>query len=507
MSNTAILGGVAVFIGLTIIIGLWAAKQIEGDSVNYIVAGRTLILPLVAATLMAQSLDANATLGNTDLTSDFGFWAGAALPIGLALCLIVCGLFFAKPLNKMRLITMPDFFRKRYGRKTEILASIVTVMSFGLLLAGNLVAGGLLFQIFLGVDYIVGVAMIATIILLYTLAGGLFAVAYTDIIQAGIALVGSVALLAYVGVNYGFTIPAGAGPSNIGQLTNVTEPSSGAMINLATITALAFGNLVALDFNERLYAAKDPATARLACFAAAAGTLIIGIPFSIVALGASDILASVGAAAGDNAILYVLVQEALPAWLGVVVIVGIVGASLSTGDGAILATSSVIARNVIGIRPEADTEGPIKQDKLLLVTRVVAVGIATLGSLIAVRDPQTGMLLVLAFDLSLAGVAVPFVFGLFWSKSTREAALSAIVVGVVSRLVFFFLSPTTYGLPNNLLYIDNSLITPAFDGFPTFISPLLAIGTFVVVALVTAESEADSDTPAAQPGVFTEAND
>jgi SSS family transporter len=507
MSSQAILGGVAFFIGLTVIIGLWAARQIEGDSVNYIVAGRTLILPLAAATLMAQSLDANATLGNTDLTSAFGFWAGAALPVGLALCLVICGLFFAKPLNKMRLITMPDFFRKRYGRVTEILASVVTVMSFGLLLAGNLVAGGLLFQTFLGVDYVVGVLLISVIILLYTLAGGLFAVAYTDIIQAGIALIGSIALLGYVGINYGFTIPAGAGPTNFGQLFNVTDPSSGAMINLATITALAFGNLVALDFNERLYAAKDPATARLACFAAAAGTLIIGIPFSIVALGASDILAAVGASAGDGAILYALVQEALPPALGVVVIVGIVGASLSTGDGAILATSSVIARNVIGIRPESDTEGAIKQDKLLLVTRIVAVGIATLGSLIAVRDPQTGMLLVLAFDLSLAGVAVPFVFGLFWSKATREAALSAILVGVVSRLVFFVLSPTTYGLPNNLLYIENGLITAAFDGFPTFISPLLAIGTFVIVTFITAESAADTNAPASQPGAFSETND
>jgi Na+/proline symporter len=117
------------------------------------------------------------------------------------------------------------------------------------------------------------------------------------------------------------------------------------------------------------------------------------------------------------------------------------------------------------------------------------------------------MLLVLAFDLSLAGVAVPFVFGLFWSKATREAALSAIVVGVVSRLVFFVLSPTTYGLPNNLLYIENGLITAAFDGFPTFISPLLAIGTFVIVTFTTAESATDTNAPASQPGAFSETND
>lgn len=140
-------------------------------------------------------------------------------------------------------------------------------------------------------------------------------------------------------------------------------------------------------------------------------------------------------------------------------------------------------------------------------------GPSNIGQLPNVTDPTSGPMIslakitALALDLSLPGVAAPFAFGLFRSTSTRKAAISVILVGVTSRLAFFFLSPTTYGLPNNLLYIENSLITPAFDGFPTFISPLLAIGTFVVIALVTDESEADSDVPAEQPTVFAEAND
>ncbi len=503
MSGMAILVAAGAFLLVIVGIGLYAARQIEGDSVNYIVAGRKLILPLAAATLMAQSLDANATLGNTDLSADFGFWAGAALPVGLALCLFICGLFFAKPLNKMKLITMPDFFRKKYGRTAEVAASIVTVTSFIILLAGNLVAGGFLFETFLGTTYVTGVAVLAVIILLYTLAGGLFAVAYTDVLQAGIALVGSIVLLVYVGVTYGFTIPSGLGPAATGQLTDVTNPESGAMINLATITALAFGNLVALDFNERLYSADSPKTAQRACFAAASGTLIIGIPFSIVALGAGDILAQEGVAADGIPVLYALIDGVLPVWLGVVVLVGIIGASLSTGDGAVLATSSVIARNVLGIKPAEDPDNiDVEQDRLLLATRTVAVGIATLGALFAIQLPETGLLLVLAFDISLAGIAVPFVFGLFWSKATRPAALAAIATGAISRLAFFVLMPTTYGLPNNLLYVSNDVFTAAFDGFPTFISPLAALSVFVVVAFITAGSPTDEVTPARQPAAF-----
>ncbi|MES3516364.1 MAG: sodium:solute symporter, partial [Natronomonas sp.] len=319
-----------------------------------------------------------------------------------------------------------------------------------------------------------------------------------------IAFVGSIALLAYVGVTYGFTIPSGLGPTATGQLTDVTNPESGAMINLATITALAFGNLVALDFNERLYSAKSPRTAQLACFGAAAGTLIIGIPFSIVALGAGDILAQAGVQAGDTPVLYALIDDVLPLSLGIVVLVGIIGASLSTGDGATLATSSVIARNILGIKPSEDTENvDVKQDQLLLATRAVAVGIATFGALFAIRLPETGLLLVLAFDISLAGIAVPFILGLYWAKANRPAALAAIATGALTRLGFFVFMPTTYGLPNDLLYIPNEVFTAAFDGFPTFISPLAALTVFVVVALATQdEATADQTAPASRPTAF-----
>ena len=115
MPGGVIFWGVVVSIIMTIGIGLYAAKKIQGSSVNYIVAGRGLLLPLVAAMLMAQSVDSNATVGNTDLVASSGFWAGASLPVGLALCLFLTGVFFAKPMNKMDLITLPDFFGTRAG--------------------------------------------------------------------------------------------------------------------------------------------------------------------------------------------------------------------------------------------------------------------------------------------------------------------------------------------------------------------------------------------------------
>ncbi|WP_254764505.1 sodium:solute symporter family protein [Natrinema marinum] len=490
--------GLAAVIVAMLAIGFYVSRKVNGDSVNYIVAGRGLILPLAAATLMAQSLDSNATLGNTDLTSAAGFWAGAALPIGLALCLFLTGLFFAKPMNRMNLTTLPDFFRRKYGRTSEIVASFIMSVAYAFLLAGNLVAGGYLFEIFVGTSFELGVFIIAALVLSYTLAGGLFAVAYTDVLQAGVAFVGSIALIVFVATQYGITIPAGMGPSNLGQLT---DPSQGAYINLATIVALGLGDIVAIDFMERVFAADSPETAQKACFIGGAGTLIIGVPFSIVALSANSILASLGVEAGNQAILYTLLQNAVPPWLAAIVIAGIVAASFSTSDGAILGTSSVIARNIGGIRvdestPAAAADGGVddgilgnKSDKLLTVTRLMAIPITLLGIFFAIQVSATGMLLVLAFDIMLAGAFVPLVMGLYWSDmANTPAALTSMLAGSATRLFFFVLLPTTYAYENTLLYIPNDIFTAAFDGLPTFIAAGVSLVTFVTVAYATKET-------------------
>lgn len=478
MANSLLPGGIIAFLIATLGIGLYASKQIKGDSVNFLVAGRGLTLPLAAATLMAQSVDSNATLGNTDLASEFGFWAGASLPLGLALCLFLTALFFAKPMNRMGLITLPDFYRVKYGRTTEWVAAVLMVLSFSFLLAGNLVAGGYLFQTFLGMSYTVGVMLLAAIVLIYTASGGLFAVAYTDSIQVLIALVGSLCLFGYIGLNFGFNIPAGTGPLALEQMTS---PASGSLVNWATLLALGLGDIVAIDFMARIFSAENPETAQRACLIGSLGTVVIGVPFSIIALSTPEILASAGVTA-DGPILYALLENVVPSSLALVVIVAILSASLSTADGAILGTSSVIAHNILGIRHDHPSGSG---DRLLALTRSIAVVITAMGVFFALRVPQTGVLLLLAFDLGFAGLLVPLAGGLFYSKATKEGALACIIVGSLTRLLLFALMPVTFGIENTLLYIPNSIFTADFDGIPTLVSPLIGLCLFLVISKFT----------------------
>jgi solute:Na+ symporter, SSS family len=471
-----ILLGVGASVALIVVVGFVVSKRVEGDSANFLVGGRSLPLVLVGGALMGSAVDTNATLGNTDLTSQFGFWAGASLPLGLALCLLLTGIFFAKPMNRMGLTSFPDYYHLRFGRRVELAAAIMLIAGFILLVAGNLVAGGFLFGHFTGMPYWAGAVIIAILAVSYTGAGGLIADAYTAIIQMVLILVGAWSLFFWMSSTHGIDIPDGMGPFAFGQLT---DPAMGATVNWATLIALGIGDIVAIDFMQRIFSAKSPETARRSCFAAAGGTALIGIPFALVALAASQFMGE-----GDDPILLRLLDQ-VPLVISIVVLCGLVGASMSTANGAILAISNVAVRNVGGIR-RVHLSG--RRDPLLASTRLAMVPVTVLAILVAVYVKQTGILLTLAFDLLLACLVVPFILGLVWRRGTAAAALASIAVGLAVRLVLFVMTPTVYGLDNTIVYVPNGVFGESFDGWPTFIAFAASIVTYVAVALRTPPS-------------------
>lgn len=468
-----VVAGVGLCMLVLTVSGLVSARRVRGDSANYLVAGRTLSAGLVSAVLISQAVDSNATVGNADLAGTFGFWAGAALPIGLALCLLLMGMFFARKMHAANVITLPEFFRRRFGRGIELSSSLLTVASFGLLLAGNLVALGFLLERFLGVSYTVGILITIPLALLYTISGGMFASVYTGVAQVAINVVGVIALVIWMGATYGFSAPEGLGAGNLEQLTSA---DAGAAVNWATIIALGLGNLVAIDLMQRVFSSRSPGTAQRACFSAAAGILVFCLPLSFVALAAVSV---VGDAEGP--ILYTLLGDYAPAWLAVIVISGILAATVTTVSGVLLSTASVLVRNVL----QVDAGAAVMTPRIMTATRWATLPMAALGAVVALRVPQTGILLTLAFDLLLASLVVPFALGLYWQRGGTAAAAAAIVVGMGVRLTLFVLTPTIYGVENTLLYIDNDLVGAAVDGWSTFWAAAASLAAYLVVAAVS----------------------
>lgn len=454
--------------GLVLSVGVLTSMLVKKSSKRYMVAGKSMPLFFVGTMLAAQSIDGNSSLGNVSLVYQFGFWAGAAIPIGLAVCLILTGTVYGKRLNKMSMLTLPDFYFRRYGVEAEGLSSVILAISFIILVAGNFAAGGFILSAVLHIDLFWAMLIVASAVLVYTFAGGLFSSAYTDIFQVYLT-VGAfwAAFLFFVfgfsGVDFGTIM--GSAPPGFLDMSGLTDVKSGALVNWAAIIALGLGDVVALDFMERVFSAKSGKTARNGALMAGLLTISIVVPVSMMGIIGLYFLPET-----DPYRVYpILAIEYLPFPIGAALLMGVVGASMSTSNGGLLAISSVISRNLIQrdiLRGILKRTG-LDDKTMLLTTRMVTIPIMLSGLILGATIPRPGIYLVLAFDIVFAGAWAVLTLGLFWKKANLPAAIASLVVGSSLRLVTYYVTPIEYA------------------GLDTFIPPIISVIVFIVVALAT----------------------
>jgi solute:Na+ symporter, SSS family len=455
---------VVVFMAISLAIGLYTYTQVRGSSERFTVCGKSLPFIVVGTALMAQAVDGNSTLGAVSLTYTGSVWGGLMISIGLALSLIVVGRFLAAPLNRMNLLTLPEFFHRRYGTGTEQLVSLLTVVSFTILIAGNLSAVAWVLSVVSGIDYLPALVVATIVVVTYTIAGGLYSAIWTDFFQEYLALVGFLAAAAWLLATRGFDNMVAAVPAATVDLSSLLSRGNGALVNWAGMIALVFGNAMALDFMERVFAARDGRTARRACYYGALMTLVIGCCVALIGLAG---VASITGVSDPRMVLPSMAVNVLPYWIGVLVFVGVLGASMSTANGAILVISVVLARNMVQ-RWRAE---PLLDRSMLRLSRLMALPTAAAAGFVAYVRPEPGILLIVAFDVVLAGCVVPLFAGVYWKKANAAGAIAAIVVGTTARLIAHFVTPADW------------------SGLDTLVPPVLSAGTFVVTCLLTQKTQ------------------
>ncbi len=463
--------GIAIigFLILTITVGVLTHRLVKKSSRRYMVAGKSLPLFFVGTMLAAQSIDGNSSLGNIALVYQFGFWAGAVIPIGLGACLILTGLFYAKRLNNLSMFTLPDYYYRRYGNASEGISGVLMIISFVVLVAGNFAASGFILETVFGIDFFWGILIAALVVLVYTFAGGLFSSAYTDIFQIYLAIGAFwVAFIFFAGGFAGvdFATILGAAPPGYLDLSGLTDLAGGALINWAGIMALALGDIVALDFMERVFAAKDPKTARRGAFWGGGLTLFTVIPTSMLGIVALYYLPGL-----EDPFLAMpqMAINHMPFAIGAAILMGVLGAAMSTANGGLLAISSVISRNLIqrDILRRWLKRPPMGDKKLLLTTRIFTIPVMAAAFILGYLIPQPGIYLILAFDIVFAGAFAPLTLGLFWKKANMPAAVTSLIVGSALRLLMFFVIPVEWA------------------GLDTMIPPPISFALFIIVALAT----------------------
>ncbi len=426
---------VAYFL-VTIGIGLWAARRVH-NSKDYLVAGRSLPLYMNMATVFATWFGAETVLSVSATFAKDGLNGIVADPFGSSFCLFFVALFFARAFYRMDLLTIGDFYHKRFDKRVEVVTSLAITASYLGWTSAQMTALGLVFSVLSGgaISLNTGIVIGAVIVLGYTIWGGMWSVALTDLFQTVVILIGLTAVAWLVGDMAGgpakvIGAAVDAGKFDFFPKANVKDW----LFFVAAWMTLAIGSIPQQDVFQRVTSAKDEGTAvrgslfgGLAYFAFAFVPMYIAYSALVIDPGYAKLFADEDAREIQR-ILPNLILERTPMWAQIFFFGALLSAILSTASGALLAPTALFTENVV--RPLA----PKMDDRqFLLLLRVVLVTFTLAALLFALNSKSTMYEMVQnAYKVTLVSCIVPLAAGVYWKRSNGVGAMFSVIFGLVS---------------------------------------------------------------------------
>jgi len=434
-----LIAAVVLYLAVTIAIGLWAARRVH-NSKDYVVAGRSLPLYMNTATVFATWFGAESVLSVSVEFSKSGLGGIIADPFGSSMCLVIVALLFARAFYRMDLLTIGDFYRKRYGKTMELGTSVVIAISYLGWTAAQLTALGLVFSTLTdgAISLSTGIIISGVVVLGYTIWGGMWSVAMTDLFQSVMIIVGLGIVAWVVGDMAGGPGKVLAAAADAGRFE--FWPKGGAKEWLAFVTAfltLAIGSIPQQDIFQRVTSAKNERTAILgSLLGGAVYFCFVFVPIFIVvaALMADSSLGTLLSAEDAREMQRILPDFILghtPMWVKVLFFGALLSAILSTASGAIIAPTSLCTENVI--KPLY----PHMSDRQFLLTlRLVLVSFTAAALVFALNSKQTMYDMVQnAYTVTLVAALVPLAAGIFWQRANNAGAILSSLFGLVSWLI------------------------------------------------------------------------
>lgn len=444
-----ILGFVVLYLLVSVGIGLAAARRVHTVK-DFAVAGRSLPLPIVTATVFATWFGAEAVLGISATFVKEGLRGVVADPFGSSMCLILAGLFFAPRLYRLNMLTVGDYYRFRYDRTVEVLCTLCVVASYLGWVAAQFKVLGLVLNVVTdgGVSQSVGIVIGAAIVLTYTTFGGMFSVAILDFVQISMIMGGLLYIASVVsglagGVGAVIDHAAAAGKLDFFPPATLSAwiPFVGAWMTMM------LGSIPQQDVFQRITSAKDERTAVrgsllggtlyfLFCFVpmflAYAATLVDPVKFGVLLEQDSQL------------VLPTLIVQYTPMAAQILFFGAVLSAVMSCSSATLLAPSVALSENVI--RPML---AQLNDSEFLRLMRVVLVGFAVTVLTIALwSDASIYKLVVNTYKITLVAAFIPLFAGLYWKRATTRGARWAIIAGLTSWIALeLFGSPTALWPP------------------------------------------------------------
>lgn len=426
------------YLVVSVVIGLYAATRVH-NTADYAVAGRSLPLAVVIATTFATWFGAETVLGVSARFVSGGLGSVVEDPFGASMCLILVGLFFAYKLYQKNLITLGDYYRQRYGRAIEVTCSSIIIMSYLGWVAAQITALGLVFNLLTQGSLSVTAGMIigTTVVLVYTLYGGMWSVALTDFVQMIVIAIGLIAIAWFAA-----DLAGGAGKVvdyAVREGKFRFFPTGGLKewtFFVAAAITMMLGSIPQQDVFQRVMSSRSVKIAQR-------GPVIGGVLYLLFAFIPMFVVTSAVLVMPETAqallkddpqkVLPTLVMERMPLILQVAFFGALLSAIMSTASATLLAPSTTFVENILrNLRPgmsDAATLKAMRISVLAFTGCVLTYAITMQGT--SIYEMVSG-----AYQVPLVGAFVPLVMGLYWKRATTQGAVTSVVLGVGTWLMF-----------------------------------------------------------------------
>jgi solute:Na+ symporter, SSS family len=486
-----IIVGIVVFFLIRLAIGYYASRKVS-TTVDYIVAGRRLPIYLAGASIMATWFAAETLMGASAEAYKYGFQGVVFDPFGAALCLFISGFFFIRFMRRARYLTIIDFFDRRYGRWMGLAASLVQMVTYFGWTAAQIVAGGAIAHIILGWPLSIGMIFVATVVILYTMMGGMWADTLLDFMQmfltaGGVTVIffavmkaagGWDAFLANAGslwVSDPFTLLPIEGEGYLGY-----TGGQGWMYWLGAWMAIGLGSIAAQDLMQRSMSSRNEAVA-------VHGTYMAGILY--LGFGVLSPLIGIAMFAMNPNILpeqteFLLVTAAIQHLHPIVTalfIAALTSALMSTSDSSILAGASVFTENIMPYMGKK-----LGEKSQLRWTRFMVLVIGVISLLLGLYAETIYKLSVFAWTVILVGIFAPFALGMYWKKANQAGALAGFAGGFITWIIALLIL-----LPSALVVNEGDMDIAQWDAAYMGSVPAFFVSLILVVVVSYATQKID----------------
>lgn len=430
-------------------LGLRRAESTE----DYLVAGRRLGPLMFVGTLSAVVLGGASTIGSVSLGYQYGI-SGMWLVFMIGLGIIALGVLLSTRLSRLGVFTVSEMLGLRYGNLSKLIGGIVAA-SYALMIAvTSTIAIGTVFNVVLGIPQSVAILVAGGVVVVYSVAGGMWSITLTDFLQFCVMTAGIFLALLPLAISRagGFSGMSESLPASYFSLTSI-----GGGTIFAYFLLYFLGLMIGQDIWQRVFTARSGNVARWGGVIAGLYCLAYAVAGALIGTAARVLVPNLEAP--DNAFAEVA-SAVLPTGLLGLVIAAALAAVMSTASAGLLASSTILANDVYAGFLSSGRPDRFAANRVF----TLIVGVVMLAISLVVGDVVGG--LTVAYNLLTGALFVPIVGALFWKRATGTGALVSMLASSTVVVVLM----VWQGLLAN---------SPIYVGF------LTSLVVFVAVSLLT----------------------